>query len=192
MNELHDDSEATKPQPAFLFGQPHHTIVQMAFVVPEIEAAARFYGDLLKLGPWFVRGHFTSTTARYRGEPTSASASLAVAFSGNMQFELVALHDERAAVWREFSDVQTFGFHHYGFGTRRFDDDVAHYEAAGAECVFTDVAPVGGRVAYMDTRSQLHGMVEIIEMVDAKEAFYDSVRAAAAEWDGTDLLRPMP
>lgn len=184
---------AARSQRPFPFGQPHASVVQMAYVVPDVESAARLYSEVLRIGPWFVRGPFTSDAARYRGGAATASATLAVAFSGHMQFELIAHHDDKPSVWREFAtEGQEYGFHHYGFGTRTYDADVARLQAEGAEFVFTDVPPVGGRVGYLDLRDKLNGMVEVIEMTDAKEALYDKLRRAALEWDGTHPLRRMP
>ena len=49
------------------FGQPDDGIIQMAYVVPDIQAAIEPWVDKLGVGPWFVLDHFTGIDPKYRG-----------------------------------------------------------------------------------------------------------------------------
>lgn len=173
------------------FGQPEGSIVQTAYVVPNLRAAIdQWVGDLA-VGPWFVAEHFKGLDPRYRGKPTSLDASIAMAFAGHMCIELIEQHDEQPSVFKDIVSTRGFGFHHWGIGTRAFDRLHAKHEDAGYETVFTDQVPGGGRIAYHDTARTLPGMIELIEMTDAVEALFHRFHQASVDWDRRDPVRPM-
>jgi len=43
------------------FGQPDDGVIQMCYVVPDIQAAMKIWIDKLKVGPWFLLDHFSGT-----------------------------------------------------------------------------------------------------------------------------------
>ena len=57
------------------FGQPQTGIMQMAYVVADIDAAMRTWVDELKVGPWFrlpsFKGAWSRATAAARRSRTS-------------------------------------------------------------------------------------------------------------------------
>jgi hypothetical protein len=171
------------------FGQPIGGIIQMAYTVPDVEAAAAGYVEMLRIGPWFIRGPFVPPAGLYRGAPTSVSLSLAISFSGHMMIELIQQHDDTPSVYREFIGRRGHGFHHWGVATDRFDEDVARYRAKGYAVAFSDRTPVGTRVAYLDTSADLPGMIELIEIDEAQDSRYARLYAATIDWDGSAPLR---
>jgi hypothetical protein len=171
------------------FGQPIGGIIQMAYTVPDIEAAATGYVEKLGIGPWFVRGPFVPPAGLYRGAPTAVSLSLAISFSGHMMIELIQQHDEAPSVYREIIERRGHGFHHWGVASDRFDEDVARYRANGYSVAFSDRTPVGTRVAYFDTSADLPGMIELIEIDDLQNDRYGRLHAATVDWDGSAPLR---
>jgi hypothetical protein len=170
---------------------PPANILQIAYTVPDIEAAIRAHAERLKIGPWFVRGPFQSAKARYRGAPSSLSLTIAISFSGPLMLELIQQHDDAPSVYRETIGRQGHGFHHWGVACDSFDDQLAAYRALGHEPVFSDETPSGARVAYLDTTRELPGMIELIEMTDANRARYAKMQGIVASWDGHDPIRPV-
>ena len=85
-------------------GQPPKGILQVSYVVEDIETAALNFGRNFKLGPWFIRGPFSPPNALYRGQKTDFSISLAMGFSGHLMVELVQQHDDKPSVYREMID----------------------------------------------------------------------------------------
>ena len=65
---------------------------------------------------------------------------------------------------------------------------MAHYKALGYPEVFSDISPRGVRVVYVDTSSDLPGMLEIIEMTGHVEEQYRTMQRAVQEWDGTSFV----
>ena len=171
------------------FGQPLGGVLQTSYTVEDIEAAIGRWSREFGVGPWFVRGPFTPSTALYRGQPTEMSISLALSFSGHLQIELIQQHDDAPSVYRETIGKRGYGFHHWGVATERFDEKAADYAARGYEQVFSDTTPVGTRIAYFDTTRDLPGMIELIEMNATQERRYAQIYAAALTWNGQDPIR---
>jgi len=176
--------------PTLDFGQPERGIIQMAYVVSDIRAAMAQWTLDLHVGPWFLLDHFTGDDPEYRGAPSRAAVTLAMAFAGHMQIELLQPLDDHPSVYREAISAQGYGFHHYGVGSRDFDGDIARYEERGYEVAFRAGVPTGGSVCYMDTRGALPGFVEIIEIGPVMESTFAAFYGASLGWDGSDPIRP--
>jgi Glyoxalase/Bleomycin resistance protein/Dioxygenase superfamily len=175
----------------FRFGPGNDEIMQIAYSVADVEQGMRHYGELLHAGPWFLIGPFTPPKGRYRGAPTKARFSLALAYSGQVQIELIQQHDQEPSVFQETLKARgTHGFHHWGVGARDFEASAARFRARGYNEAFSDTAPdpLGCRVIYFDTGRDLPGMLEIIEINAAtEEAFYNMYKAGQ-EWNGKDHI----
>jgi hypothetical protein len=175
----------------FKFGPRDNSIIQIAYSVADIDAGMRQYTELLHVGPWFVIGPFVPPKGRYRGAPTKARFSLALAYSGPLMVELIQQHDQEPSVFQETLKARgAHGFHHWAVGARDFEQTTAHYRARGYQEAFSDTAPapLECRVIYFDTGRDLPGMLEVIEINAAtEEAFYGICRAAQ-EWDGKSFI----
>jgi hypothetical protein len=170
-------------------GQPFGSIVQTAYVVEDIESEMKAYVDRLGVGPWYLADRFRPPNPLYRGKVVAPLFSLAVAYSGATMIELIQQHDDLPSVFKEQIKERGYGFHHWGVGVENFDASVARYLKQGYEIAFSDTAPMGMRVAYMDTMKDLPGMVELIEANDAYESFFTPVYKASLGWDGRDPIR---
>lgn len=164
-------------------------VAQIAYVVEDIEASMRAFVDDLGVGPWFVAGPFNPPKPLYRGKVVAPLLTLALAYSGEMMIELIQQHDDQPSVFREAIESRGYGFHHWAVLVSDFDAAVARYRSRGFEIAFSDTAPMGMRVAYMDTISTLPGMVELIEENAAFAKAFGPIRQAAIGWDGRDPVR---
>jgi hypothetical protein len=171
------------------FGQPDDGIIQMAYVVKDIRTAMAEWVSKLRVGPWFLLDRFTGEEPMYRGQPSKAEVSLAMAFAGHMNIELIQPNNDAPSVYREVIDAHGYGFHHWGLATSQFDRDVAGYRQAGHEIGFICRVPSGGRVAYLDTTRQLAGFVELIELGGAFEQVFGRFYRASIGWDGSEPVR---
>jgi hypothetical protein len=171
------------------FGQPVGGVIQSAYVVEDIYASMRDFSARLGAGPWFVSDPFRPPEGRHRGEPTTFTITLAIAFSGHLMIELIQQHDENPSVYMEMVKSRGYGFHHWAIGSDAFEADVERYRQAGYVVAFSDRSPRGMRVAYMDKPGELPGMIEIVEMTPAAEAAYTRCFEAARDWDGADPFR---
>jgi len=171
------------------FGQPDDSIIQVAYVVEDIHAAMQQWVEQLKVGPWFLLEHFSGVDASYRGKRSEADMAIAMSFAGHMNIELIQPNNNAPSVYREAIEKRGYGFHHWGIGSKDFEDDVEKYRQRGAELAFFAKVPTGGRVAYMDTTAQLPGMVELIEVGADFEPIFTGFYRASLGWDGKDPVR---
>jgi hypothetical protein len=171
------------------FGQPDDGVIQMSYLVPDIQSAMGVWVDKLKVGPWFLLDHFTGTDPTYRGGASLADVSIAMSFAGHMNVELIQPNDAEPSVYREWIERRGYGFHHWGRATANFDRDMRQYQDSGHELAFLAGVPSGGRIAYMDTTGILPGFVELIELGGGFEAVFSKFYRASIGWDGTDPVR---
>jgi hypothetical protein len=170
------------------FGQPDNSIIQLAYVVEDIEASIHHYYKHMHVAPWQLRGPFTTTSAKYHDEAVALSLSIAHAFVGHTMIELIQQHDKTPSVYTDTIARTGYGFHHWGVSCPDFD---ARLEALGNEGkapVFEDKTAIDTRVAYVDFRDSLGGFIEYIEMTEAAEARYTAMYARALTWDKADLI----
>jgi len=174
------------------FGQPLGSVMQVAYVVDDLEAAAMEWVKNLNVGPWVIMEHFPAKNMKYYDDPTDIDLSIALAYSGSMCFELIFQHNDVPSVYTDCVKTDRMGcFHHWAVSTVTFDEDVARHKANGHKVAFYgEVVPVGGkRFAYIDTMAPLRGMIELIELNDDVEGLFAGVRAQSQDWDGADPIR---
>ena len=171
------------------FGQPLGAVMQVSFVVDDIEREVQHYARTLGVGPFFYFPHFPAIDSKYRGEPSQADFGLALAFSGSMCIELIRQNDDAPSPFREHVARRGFGMHHVAVSTRTFDADLERHLAAGMTAVGSAATAIGGRAVYLETPSSSGALLELIEMPPPVEQFFGRVHAAARSWDGSEPLR---
>ncbi len=180
--------------PCFGFGQPTNSIIQYAYVVPDIHMAMREWTKTLGIGPWYLAEDFgVGPDSMYRGTPAKALLDVALSFSGHTQVELIQMKDEMPSVFKETVSTQNcFGFHHFGKATTNFDVDLARHLSHGYEVLFTDKAPPNGnRIAYLDRHDGLPGMIELIEADVGMDTLFTKIYESSVGWDGENPIRPV-
>lgn len=169
-----------------------HRIIQYAWVVPSLEAAARHWHAATGIGPFLVNRDIAVEGQLHRGRSGSTRFSTAVAQHGDVQIELVTQLDDAPSVYRDTVPAGRTGFHHTAFLSADFDADRAAFLKRGHELAAEGrFGPM--RYAYVDTVAKLGHMTEIIEDKPAIQAFFAAIRKAADRWDGdtAHLLREL-
>jgi len=174
-----------------VFGQPDDGIIQIAYTVPDLDAAMQAFTTNLRAGPWFVFRRLAGRDPRYRGERSLAANDVALGFAGHMQIELIQPLDDQPSVYQETIAVRGHGFHHFGIAARDFDRECEAQRAKGYELAFTDAVEGVGRLAYFDTSGVLPGMLELIEATPELETLFNAMHEAAVDWDGSNPVREM-
>jgi hypothetical protein len=171
------------------YGLPLGAIMQLAYVVEDIEAEMERWTRVLGVGPFFYIPHFPLKDIVHRGKPVDLDVDVALAYSGTMCCELIRQNCRSPSPLREVVESRGYGFHHWAVGTRTFDQEIARREEAGTRVASTAAAGVGARFAYLDTAATLGGMVEIMEITPAVDGIFSMIHAAAQGWDGRDSVR---
>lgn len=163
-------------------------IMQISYIVPDLQQAMRDYTERLGIGPWFVTEHFNPPGMLYRGEPTSPDVAIGMTYSDHMNVELIQQRDDTPSVYRETLAKKGYGFHHWGLASDYFDRDLAAYRDRGEAVAFEVTLGGGNRIAYIDTTATLPGMIELIEVTDGVRSGFGNMYRISRDWDGRDLI----
>ena len=163
-------------------------IMQNGFVVPDWRAAAEHWATTLGVGPFFVVEHVEFAECRYKGEPTDIDMSVAIAYSGDYQVELVQQHNDAPSIYTEFLASNAPGLQHVGTLVDDLDEALDANELRG-RIVQDGITAAGQRFAYVDTVMHNGTMLELIETDEAMLNAFAYMRKAAAEWDGSKPIR---
>src|SRR4051812_13180482 len=96
-------------------------ICHIAYMVPNLEAAMAHWITGLGVGPWFREDHFNKDVFHYKGAPIEIRSRVALAYSGDLNIELIEEQTTGPSPNREFieefaggRDHVAGGMHHVG------------------------------------------------------------------------------
>jgi hypothetical protein len=166
----------------------HAPVVQIAYIVPDVRAAAQDWADRMGAGPFFVFDHF-ELTATYHDEPAVLDHSPAFGQWGEIQVELIQLHALEPAAFREAFGGGKFGLHHMTWFPDDLETEGARLEALGWPCVLDMTGRTGTRALFHDARAELGHFIELYVGTPQIRRHYAAVAQAAVDWDGTSPVR---
>lgn len=166
-------------------------VMQLGFVVPDLEHAMRHWLDKVRLGPFFVLEHVKFAQVLHRGKPTDIDMSVGLAQWGEVQVELIQQFNDAPSIYTEFAGRRQGGLQHLGVMTNSVADDLARLKKVGIAAVQQGHTGTGIRFAYVDTDDHPGAMIELIEAGPAITGFFQLVRDAAQGWDGNEPIRRM-
>jgi hypothetical protein len=175
----------------FAPGVPGKHFMQAAFIVDDVEAAARAWVQTTGIGPFLLVPHIELAEYSYRGERRAGlDFSVALAQSGGVQIELIQQHCDSPSAYRDTIAKGAQGFHHLAIYCDDYDAAYDHYRRQGfAVSVDGMFGPL--RFSYIDTSATIGCMIELVEQHESQTEFFQRVAAAAEGWDGvTDPIRP--
>ena len=172
-------------------------IRQVAYLVPDIEAAMDHWANTLGVGPWYYNPRVPIRNYVYRGERYEPHNSVALANAGGLQIELLQTRNDVPSMYRDFQQAGLSGVQHVAYWTRDFDADLARAEAAGFTVCMGGEVGVNGRFVYFEDRAPAGSsypgtVIELSEVAGPKGKLFDMIRAAAVDWDGKDPVRAFP
>lgn len=165
-------------------------IRQNGYVVRDIDAALHHWVNVLGVGPWFHFERVRVDFFRHRGTPSDVDLSIALANSGDLQIELIQQRNDAPSMYREFLDAGFEGLQHVAFWTQHYqalyDRALALGYSVGHE---GQIGGEKGRFAYFDTQAHPGTVIEISDISGPKGVFFEGVRKASIDWDGSDPIR---
>jgi methylmalonyl-CoA/ethylmalonyl-CoA epimerase len=164
-------------------------VIQMAFVVKDIESVAAHWNRAIGVGPFYLLEHVGFGPSFFRGQPLRLDMSVAIAQWGEAQVELIMQHDQSTSIYTEFLAARGEGMQHVGVLCDSLDRELETLAARGVEPVQWGCTAKGMRFAYLKTDAHPGAMVELIESGPEVRAFFAMIRKGAAGWDGTRGLR---
>lgn len=161
---------------------------QNGFVVRDWRSVAMQWVETLGVGPFYVMEHIEFAECFYRGEPVEPDMSVAIAYSGDHQIELVQQHNNAPSIYTDWLRDHAPGLQHMG---TLVDDVDAVIRARGWEkqVVQHGRTSVGQRFAYIDVGLHDGAMIELIGANDQIVKAFEIMKSAASDWDGSRPLR---
>ncbi|SEB16213.1 VOC family protein [Variovorax sp. YR216] len=172
-------------------------IRQVAYLVPDIEAAMDYWSRVLGVGPWFYNPRVPIRNYSYRGERYEPHNSVALANAGGLQVELLQTRNDVPSMYRDFQGAGHVGSQHFAYWTENFDEDLRRAQAAGFKVCMSGEVGKRGRFVYFEDHTGQHGYhpgttIELSEVAGPKGKLFRMIREAAEGWDGRDPVRPFP
>lgn len=163
--------------------------VQIAYHVPDPEAAAHRFASELGWGPFFLMEHIPLEWARHRGVVREFDHTSAYGQAGDMMVELITQHDDRPSALRDLFAADEFGVHHVAAFVPHLQSALAMHRESGRELALEARTTTGVEFAMVDTTALTGHMLELYEASEPLARFYAFVRKASNGWDGKEPLR---
>jgi methylmalonyl-CoA/ethylmalonyl-CoA epimerase len=161
-------------------------VMQIAFVPSDFDAAIAHWTQMMGVGPFFLIENIALENVRYLGEPSDCVFTIALAYWGDMQVELIRQENDAPSIYR---GCEGGALHH----TCILTDDInrARTIAIGAGATILVEAKVGddGAVLYVDTGGGPGSIVEILQPASGSDALFALIKDASVGWDGSDPVR---
>ncbi|RYZ00478.1 MAG: VOC family protein [Comamonadaceae bacterium] len=171
-------------------------IRQVAYLVPDIEAAMDHWARVLGVGPWYYNPRVPIQNYTYRGERYEPHNSVALANAGGLQIELLQTRNDVPSMYRDFLRAGLQGVQHVAYWTEDFDADLARAREAGFKVCMGGEVGERGRFVYFEEQPAGNAypgtVVELSEVAGPKGKLFTLIREAAQGWDGQDPVRPFP
>lgn len=165
-------------------------VVQVAYLVPDVKSAAVAHSAAFGSGPFFVADHIQLEAAEHRGHPARFDHSSAYGQWGRVMVEFVALHGAEPAGLARGVRLGGEGLHHLARFVADLDAEADWLERSGFAQVLLARTPSGQRFAFHDGGGLGH-LLEIYQPTPGLMDFYARIAAAAEDWDGSDVIRPV-
>jgi hypothetical protein len=170
-------------------GKIHH----LAYVVEEIEPAAKRLHEQFGAGPFFFLDEVPVSDVTSRGEPAEFVHASAFGICNEVPVELMVIAKMAPARAAErFAGEVTPRFHHiaYAVPATELDQVRAGLEAAGLPEYLHAHFGEDVDFTYHDGSTSLGHDVELHADSEGLRGFFAMFEEAAADWDGSELLRP--
>jgi len=164
-------------------------LIQTAYVVPDIEAALKHWTENLGIGPWFYRELVPIEIFMYRGEPSDLKMSIALGYSGDMQYELIQQRNDAPSVYKEFIETIGYGQQHLGFEVDDLDASIETGRGLGYQIEQEGTITNSGSFAYMSKDDFPGTMIEFLPMPEARRKSWATIQSWSVGWNGSDPVR---
>lgn len=165
-------------------------IMQLAFVPDDFDSAVEHWTKTMGVGPFFLIEDIHLADMKYKGAPTDAVFSLALAYWGDIQIELIKPQDNHPSIYSgEYADVGD-GLHHVCIVVDDIVDAYAACERQGAEIVI-EGSLGNSKVIYADPGKGPGSLVEILQQDPDGPDLFGMIKQAGMNWDGSEPLRKL-
>ena len=151
---------------------------QLAYFVPDIEAAALRHHQLFGSGPYFLARHVELASCVHRGVRTGWDHSSAYGQWGEVMVEFLTQHNDGPSACHDLFPRGSgrFGLHHTAIFVQDIDTAIEQFEQQGMPLAQHALVEGGTRFAFVDASAELGHMIELYEPCARITGFYAMVR----------------
>jgi hypothetical protein len=139
-------------------------IGQLGFIVHDIQASLPIISSYFNLRSWY-QPQYTEKKFKIDDQPIELDFDLVVAYSGNLQIELIEEKSQRARIYQDHLENYGEGLHHLGFFVSDMDSKLKIAKQIGLTILLeSEFQTAGGgyvRFAYLDTRKICGVIIEL-------------------------------
>ncbi len=161
-------------------------VMQIAFVPEDFDAAITYWTEVMGVGPFFLIENIHLPDSRYLGEPNHCIFSIALAYWGDVQIELIRQENDAPSIYR---GAKGQGMHHVCVLTDNIAKARKLSEDVGAQVLVEGRVDPDGAVLYVDSGGGPGTIVEILQPASGSEGLFAMIKAASEGWDGSDPVR---
>jgi methylmalonyl-CoA/ethylmalonyl-CoA epimerase len=163
-------------------------VMQIAFAPKDFDAAVRYWTETMGVGPFYLMENIQLGEGRYLGEPSDFVFSIAIAYWGEMQVELIRPENDAPNMYQ---GQEGGALHHTCVLTDDIEKARQIAEASGARILVEGKVAPDGAVIYVDTGNGPGSIVEILQLSTGGDGLFAMIKAASVDWDGSDPLRKL-
>jgi hypothetical protein len=165
--------------------------VQIAYHVPDPAAAAERLARDYGWGPFYLMEHIPLVRSLYRDAPAQFDHSSAYGQAGDLMIELITQHNDAPSALRDMYAPDQTGIHHVACFVPDLVRSVAEFRQRGVVVALDASTATGVDFVMLDVVEERGHMLELYEPSPDLTRFYDFVRRAAQNWDGSRPLRTL-
>lgn len=164
---------------------------QNGYVVRDIEAAMAHWTEVLGVGPFYYIEQVDVENFTYKGKPSDAKLSIALANSGDLQIELIQQRNDAPSMYMDFLNAGNEGLQHMAYWSLNFQADYDRLLKDGYTVGQSGEIGENGRFVYFETESHPGTVIELSDISGPKGSFFKHIAETAANWDGSRPIRPV-
>lgn len=165
-------------------------VMQLAWLPSDFDAALDHWTKVMGVGPFFLMENIALEDMRYLGQPTSAVFSLALAYWGDVQIELIRPENDAPSIYNGEYAVRD-RLHHTCLLVDDIADAYAACAALGAKILVEGKVGDSGHVIYADPGGGPGSVVEMLQSQPGTAELFGMIKQAGIGWDGSDPLRKL-
>jgi methylmalonyl-CoA/ethylmalonyl-CoA epimerase len=171
-------------------GKGFGPVAQVAYLVPDIDAAMEQWLRHAGLGPWTNFRNIELAT-RFDERDFTLHIHEALAYQGDLQIQLVQSLDapDRVTPYSDWVRAGRYGVHHVAYFTDQPDADVERARRQGFERVCAMRDKHGFRYFYLQSTAMPEVWIEFLESSPMLRDIFAKGIAEAAAWGGQDPIR---
>ena len=165
-------------------------IMQLGYVVEDIESAALEWSRRVGAGPFYVLDQQSFDNYNYRGTPTALELSMAFGYWGEMQVELITPLNDTDNLYTAALKAAPGRLNHYATVVSDLDGLLARYNLE-ERVIHSGAMPSGLQFVYLEEYMPGGLHLELIEPPAGGMDAFEGMKAYARTWDGKNPVRPM-